>query len=79
MCHLTEMKHYTIDFLHLTQLTSQNTSLTTVIANFKKIEIIKLIYKLTTDLYIYRKCDIVHNNIGSVKQFIVIVKHLLYT
>ena len=30
MCHLNEMKHNTINFLHLTQLTSQNTPLTTV-------------------------------------------------
>ena len=76
MCHLTEMKHNTIHFLHLTQLTSHNTSLTTVNANFKRMEITKFINKLTTNLYIYRKCDIVHNNIGSVEQFIVIVKHL---
>ena len=82
MFHLTEMKHNTIHFLHFTQLTSQHTSLTTVNANFKKIEITKFINRLTTNLYIYRKmtviCDIVQNNIGSVEQFIVIVKHLLY-
>ena len=30
MWHLTELKHNTIHFLHLTQLTSQNTSLTAV-------------------------------------------------
>ena len=66
MCHLTEMKHDTIHFfLHLTQLTSQKTSLTTVNANFKRIEITKFINKLTTILYIYRNCDIVHNNIGG--------------
>ena len=34
MCQLTEMKHTTIHFLHFTQLTSQNTSLNTVDANF---------------------------------------------
>ena len=67
MCHLTEMKHSTIHFLYFTQLTSQNASLTTVNANFKRMEIAKLINKLTTHLYIYRKCDIVHNNIGSVE------------
>ena len=39
-------------------------------------EITKFINKLTKNLYIYRKCDIVHNNIASVEQFIVIVKHL---
>ena len=76
MCHLTEMKRKTIHFLHFTQLTSQNTSLTTVIANFKRMEIAKFINKLTTHLYIYRKCDGVHNNVGLVKQFIVIVKRL---
>ena len=78
MCHLTEIKHNTVHFLHFTQLTSQNTSLTTVNANFERMEITKFINKLTTNLYIYKKkCDIVHNNIGSVEQFIVIVKHLL--
>ena len=79
MCHLTEMKHNIIHFLHFTQLTSQNTSLSTVNANFKRIEIAKFINKLTTNLYIYRKCDIVHNNIGSDEQVIVIVKYLYYT
>ena len=64
MCHLTEMKHNTIHFLRLTQLTSQDTSITTVNAYFKRMEITKFINKLTTGLYIYRKCDIVHNNIG---------------
>ena len=68
MCHLTEMKQK--------QLTSQNTSLTAVNAIFKRMELTKFINKLTTNLYIYRKCDIVHNNIGSVEQLIVIVKHL---
>ena len=76
MCHLAEMKHYTIHFLHFIQLTSRNTSLTKDNANFKRMEITKFIDKLTTDLYIYGKCDIVHNNIGSVEQFILIVKHL---
>ena len=76
MCHLTEMKHNTIHVLQLTQLTSQNTSLTTVNANFKRMEITTFINKLTTNLYIYRKCDIVHNNKGSVEQSIVIVKLL---
>ena len=72
MCHLTKMKHNTIHFLHFTQLASRNTSLTTV----KRMEIAKFINKLTINLYIYRKCDIVHNNIGSVEQVIMIVKHL---
>ena len=54
MCHLTEMKHTTIHFLHFTQLTSQNTSLNTVNANFKGMEITKFINKWTTNLYIYR-------------------------
>ena len=76
MCHLTEMKHNTIHCLHFTQLTSRNTSLTRFNANFKRIEITRFINKLTTKLYIYRKCDIVHNNIWSVEQFIVVVKHL---
>ena len=55
MCHLTEMKHNTIHFLHFTQLTSQNTSLTTVNANFKRMELAKFKNKFTTHLYIYRK------------------------
>ena len=76
MCHLTEIKHNTLHFLHFTQLTSQNTTLTTVNANFKRMEITKFINKLTTNPYICRKCDIVHNSIGSVENFIVIVKHL---
>ena len=76
MCHLTEMKHNTIHFLYFTQLTSRNTSFTTVNANFKRMEITKSINKLTTNLYNYRKCDIVHNKIGSVEQFIVTVEHL---
>ena len=76
MCHLSEMEHNTVHFLHFTQLTSQNTSLTTFNANFKRMDITKFINKLTTNLYIYRKCDIVHNNIGSVELFNVIVKHL---
>ena len=76
MCHLTEMKHNTINFLHFTQLTSQNRSLTTDNANFKRMETTKFINKLTTHLYIYRKCNIVLNNMGSVEQFIAIVKHL---
>ena len=72
MCHLTKMKHNTIHFLHFTKLTSQNASLTTVNAKFKRMEITKFINKSTTNLYIYRKCDIVQNNIGSVEPFIVI-------
>ena len=77
MCHLTEMKHNTINFLHFTQLTSQNRSLSTVSANFKRMETTKYIKKLTTYLYFYKKkCDIVHNNIRSVEQLIVVVKHL---
>ena len=43
ICHLTEMKHNTKHFLHFTKLTSQNTSLTTVNASFKRIEITKFI------------------------------------
>ena len=53
MCHLTEAKHNNIHFLHLTQLTSQNTPLTRVNANLKRMLIAKLINKLTTNLYIY--------------------------
>ena len=68
MCHLTEMKHNTITFLHFTQLTSHNRSLTTVNANFKRMETTKFINKLTTHLYTYRKCDIVHNNIITLGQ-----------
>ena len=75
MCHFTELKQNAIRCLHFTQLTSQNTSLTTVNANFKRMERAKFINELTTNLYIYRKCDIVHN-IRSVEQAIVIVKHL---
>ena len=54
LCHVTEMKHTTIHFLHFTQLTSQNTSLTTVNANFKRMEITKFINKLASNLYFYR-------------------------
>ena len=54
MCHLTEMKQTTLHFLHFIQLTSQNTSLATVNANSKRMEITKFINKLTTNLYIYR-------------------------
>ena len=53
MWHLTEMKHITIYYLHLTQLTSQNTSLTTVNADFKRMEITIFINKLTTNLSLY--------------------------
>ena len=74
MCPLAEMKRNTIHFLHFTQLTSPHTSLTAI--NFKRKEITIFINKLTTHVYIYRKYDIVHNNIGSVEQFIVIFKHL---
>ena len=76
MCHLTEMKHNTIHFLLFTRLTSRNTSLTRVNVNFKRMETTTFKNKLTINLFIYRKCDIVHNNIGSVEQFIVVVKHL---
>ena len=75
MCHLTEMKHTTIHLLHFTQLTSQNISLTTVNANFKRMEIANFINKLTTSLYIYRNVLLYIKIIGSVEQFIVIVKH----
>ena len=54
LCHVTEMKHTTMHFLHFTQLTSQNKSLTTVNANFKRMEITKFINKLATNLYFYR-------------------------
>ena len=67
MCHLTEMKHNTIHCLHITQSTSQYTSLTIVKANFQRMETTKFINKLTTNLYIYRKSDIVYNNIRSVE------------
>ena len=61
-CHLTEMKHNTIHFLHFTQLISLNTPLIgRVNAYFKRMEITKFINKLITNLYIYRKCDIVHD------------------
>ena len=54
MCHVAEIKHTTIHFLHFTQLTLQKTSLTTVNANFKRMEITKFINKLATNLFIYR-------------------------
>ena len=54
MCHMIEMKHTTIHFLHFTQLTSRNTSLTTVNANFRRMEITKFINKMAINLYIYR-------------------------
>ena len=46
MCHLTEMKHNTIHVLHFTQLKSPNAPLTTVNANFKRMEITKFIKTL---------------------------------
>ena len=61
MCHLTEMKHNTIHFLHFTQLISQNTAVSRVNTYFKRMEITKFINKLITNLYIFRKSDIVHN------------------
>ena len=67
MCYLTEMKHNTIHFLHFTQLTSQNTSLTRVNVNFKRMEITRYVNKLTTNLYICRKCDILPNNFGVIR------------
>ena len=76
MRHLTEMMHNTIHFLHFTQLTPRNISLTRVYANFMRMEITRFISKLTTNIFIYRKCDIVHNNLRSIEQFIVIDKHL---
>ena len=66
MCPLADRKHITILFLQLTQLTSENTSLTPVNANFMRMETKIFINKLATNLYICRKCDIVHNNIWSV-------------
>ena len=51
LCHVTEMKHTTIHFLYFTQLTSQNTSLTTSNANFKRMEITKFINILATKLF----------------------------
>ena len=44
-----------------------------------KTTLIKLIDQLTTNPYIYRKCGLVHDNIRSVEQFVVMVKHYLYT
>ena len=52
MCHLTEMKHNTIHFLHFTQLTSRNTPLTAVNANFKRMEIINFIKNDHNTLYL---------------------------
>ena len=52
MCYLTEMKRNTIHYLQFTQLTSQNTSLTTVNANFKRMKTAKFINKLTTSIFI---------------------------
>ena len=53
MCQVTEMKHTTKHFLHFTQLTSQNTSLTTVNANFKRMEITKFLNILATNELLY--------------------------
>ena len=47
-----EAYHHTL--FRFTQLTSQNTSLTTVNANFRIMEITKFINKMATNLYIYR-------------------------
>ena len=52
MCNLNEMKHNTTNLLHLTQLTSQNTSLTTVNANFKRMEITKSLKNDYKPLYL---------------------------
>ena len=48
MFHLTEMKHNTIHFLHLTHLRSQNTSLSTVNAYIRRMEVTQFMNKLTT-------------------------------
>ena len=76
MCHLTEMKHNTIQFFSFHTIDITNTSLNNVNDTFKIMDITTFKNKLTTHLYICRKCDIVHNTMGSVEQFIVVVKHL---
>ena len=58
MCHVTEMKHTIVHFLHFTQLTSQNISLTTVKVYFKRMEITKFINKLAKNLYICRNVQL---------------------
>ena len=70
MCHVTEMKHTTIHFLHFTQLTSQNTSLTTVSANFKRMEITKFINKLATNLYVYRNVLLYKITLGQLNNLL---------
>ena len=69
MCHLTEMKHNTITFLHFTQLKSQNRSLTTVNANFNRMETTKFINKLNTHLYIYR-CEMYILTLGQLNDLL---------
>ena len=54
MCHLTEKKQPTIHFYTFHTIDITKLSLTTVNANFKRMEKTKSINKLTTNLYIYR-------------------------
>ena len=70
LCHVTEMKHTTIHFLHFTQLTSQNTSLTTVNAIFKRMEITKFMNKLATNLYFYRNVLLYIITLGQLNDFL---------
>ena len=70
MCHLTKMKQTTLHILHFTHLTSQNTSLTTVNANFKRMELTKFINKLTTNLYIYRNVILCIIILGQLNNFL---------
>ena len=78
MCHLTEMKHTNIHFLHFTQFTSQNTSLTTVNANFKKMEITKPINKLATNLYIYRNVILYIITLGQLNNLLWLLNIIIH-
>ena len=75
-----EANYHTL-FLHFTQLTSQNSSLSTVNANFKRMEITKSINKLTTDLYIYRNVILYIISLGQLNNLLRLLNiiHLLYT
>ena len=71
MCHLNEMKLNTVQFFfsfHTTEITKY--ILNTVNAKFKIMEITKFINKSTTNLYIYRKCDIVHKTLGQLNNLL---------
>ena len=66
------MKRNTIHFLHFTQLTSPNNPSSKLMLISRE-----FIHQLTTHLYNYRQCDILHTYIGSDEQFIVCLFDLI--